>query len=182
LVFYELIAFPCGARYSMPLGVYSWNPGFFRVYTSTGMARVYRGGPLLLLAPRDPILFLDSLEHRLEYEVAYASGCPLPEPGLGAWYTCLGVPIAGEAGADWYACVNPRRIGGEPLQAYYRAYGCFVELLVIYTKLVAGALDSVPPGLVEGLQGCVERSARGGRLVDASRRVVQAIREVLRGG
>jgi len=181
-VFYELIAFPCGARYSMPLGVYSWDPGYFRVYHSAGMARLYRGGPLVLLAPRDPVLYLESLEHRLEREIAYASGCPLPEPRLGAWYSCLGVPLAGEPGADWYACVNPRRIAGELFHAYTRAYGCLVELLVIYTKLLANAIDEVPHGLVEGLSRCVERSTRGGRLADASQRVVQAIREVLRGG
>jgi len=181
-VFYELVAFPCGARYSMPLGVYSWDPGYFRVYHGTGMARAYRGGPLLLLAPRDPLLFLESLEHRLEQRVPYYSGCPFQDPRLGAWYSCLGVPLARDPGADWYACANPRRIAGEPPHAYTRSYGCLVELLILYTKLLAGALSELPPGLVEGLHRCVERSARGGRIVEASRRIVQSIREILRRG
>ena len=182
VAFYEVIAFPCGVRLSMPLGVFGWDPGYFRVYSGTRMHRHYRGGPLMLLYPANPLLFLDSIEHRLEDVVEWVSGCPVPEPGLGAWYTCMGTLVTVEPGAAWFSCTNPRRVSGSGPVSYSRAYGCIVELLVLYTKAAAGLEVPGGRGYLEGLRWCVARSSRGDeRLVAVAERLVQAILGVLQG-
>jgi len=180
-VFYEFVALPCGSRVSMPLGVYSWDPGYFRVFRGTRMAGAYAGGPLVLLAPGDPMVFAASMEHRLEEQLRYESGCPVPDPALGAWYLCQGLPVASTPEAEWYSCTNPRWLGGVLGPAYSRAYGCYVELLIILSRARAGVYTGVPEGLLEGLLECVRRSARGGEVVAAAEHAVQAIRGILQG-
>ena len=155
----EFIALTCGHRYSMPLGVLGGAPGFFRVYHGTGLSRIYSGGLLVLLAPRDPVDFYRSIRHRLELEVEYESGCPMPEAGRGSWFTCLGVPVGEAPGYTLYECDGPRPLLLTPWTGYTRAYGCLVELLVLATKALAGV--EVPRGHVEGLAWCIRRSAPG---------------------
>ncbi len=171
----EFIAFTCGERYSMPLGVVHDAPGFFRVYRGTGLYERYKGGLLVLLAPVDPLDFYRSIRHELELLIDYESGCPMPDAKRGSWFTCPGVPVGEAPEYRLYECEGPRPLLLAPWTGYSRAYGCLVELLVMATKAIAGV--DVPRSHVDGLVWCIRRSAPGDpRLEEALDWALQALR------
>lgn len=188
-VWLETVAFPCvNVRYSMPLGVMiRGGDAVFRLFRGVGMLKVVReaglerGFKLALLAPSDPMTFVDSYFHRLEDRLEWDGGCPRPDPSMGAWYLCTAELTGWDGDAAWYRCRGGLRFlaGSLGLIAYYRAYGCIIELLIIHSKLVSGAWrggDAETAARV--LEYCVARSAPERRdLADAASRLVQLIRE-----
>lgn len=158
-VYSELIAVPCGARYTMPLGVLGGRRPLFRVYQGTGLYSILRGAArtLYLLAPRDPVAYWMSIEHTLEDLIQW-KGCPAPDPGMGAWYKCIPTLARSEAGYDVYECRGLEHVAGSP-PAYTRAHGCLVELMVVYTKLRAGVRMEGVGEYARWLEWCVTRSA-----------------------
>lgn len=165
-VYYEVIAAPCGARYTMPLGVVREDVALqFRVYQDAGLAKILdrRRLRLLLLAPKDPLLYLESIEHKLEKRLLYRGGCPEPDPDLGAWVECITSYLGTQGGVHLYSCDARRLVGESP--GYTRLHGCIVETLVILTKIRAGApLPALPGGVeayLEWLSWCIKRSGRG---------------------
>lgn len=175
----EWIAIHCRSKTTMPLGVDGDHR--FRVYPGTRMHEALRDGDiLLLLQPRDPILYAESVFHRLEHRLDWATGCPPAGRPEGLWYACrASYTGVDEHGARWYTCRWMRRLAGEP-PAYTRPYGCLVEALVAYTKLRAGIPVPGGRGYIEGLKWCVERGSRGDRRLLASmHEVLQRIQEVL---
>lgn len=165
-VYYEVIAAPCGARYTMPLGVVREGSTLkFRVYREAGLAKIldHRERRLLLLLPRDPLLYVESVEHRIEKRLLYRGDCPEPDPELGAWVECTARYLGGQGGVHLYSC-DAKRLAGEP-PGYTRLHGCIVEALVVLTKIRAGApLPALPGGVeayLEWLSWCIKRSGRG---------------------
>lgn len=163
-VFYEFIALPC-SKYSMPLGVYrDRSQDRFRVFKGARLLDyLSRASPsrLYLLVPRDPILFYYSLAHELEEKfIEYPTGCPSPKWSLGVWYECL-PEFSHKSGHEYhYICSGGLKLlGGEPSGLYSRVYGCFVELLVAYTKHLAGI--EVDPSYLGMLVKCIERAGPG---------------------
>ncbi len=157
--FREYVAFTCGTRLSMPLGVAGRRPGFIRVFHGTRLHRLWRGGCLVLLAPRDPVLFYESIVGGIWDRVNYEGGVPVVDPSLGSWFSC-NASLAGEGPYyDLYFCDGPRPLALAGWEGYSRVYGCLVELLVAATKALAGI--RVPEGYAEGLAWCVERSSLG---------------------
>ncbi|WP_062661734.1 hypothetical protein [Aeropyrum camini] len=95
-VWLEFVAAPCGERYTMPLGVIGSGGAWrFRLYPGVGLVKIAesRGWrvDLRLLAPLDPLAFMESYLHRLEERLSYKSGCPEPDFSLGSWYSCSAV-------------------------------------------------------------------------------------------
>ncbi len=174
--FREFIAFTCGERYTMPLGVAGERPGLVRIYRGAGLYHRFGGGLLLLLAPRDPLLFYESVTHRLESSIRYEAGCPVVDESLGSWFSC-NLTLAG-SGPDYdlYLCDGPRLLAASPFLGYSRVYGCIVELLVAASKAAAGV--SVPEGYAEGLAWCASRGSMGD---DRVLRVVEWALQVIRG-
>ncbi|MCE4619543.1 MAG: DUF447 family protein [Desulfurococcales archaeon] len=176
--FHEFIAFPCNTRYSTPLGLLGGPPWFYRVYEGARL-RGMRYDCLVLLAPRDPLLFLESLDHDLEKRVDYEGGIPVPSREMGSWYSCNPSLAAKGVEYDLYYCnrLNPLLLA--EYNGYVRGYGCFVELLVLYTKVLAGVAE---PGeeVLEYLEGCIRRTTWSRELHEAARRVVQSLLEPLR--
>ena len=162
----------------MPLGVLSFdNQAFFRVFPGAGLGRILSEGVdcILLLAPSSPEVFVESFRHELEYTLEW-DALPRPDPRLGVWYSCSSVVGLGAVGHEsWYTC-RIRHVAGQQDWAYYRAYGCVVELLVHLSKVAAGVagLDS---SLVEALLSCVGRSMRGDP--DRAFRLEMALRDIL---
>jgi hypothetical protein len=187
----EFISFPClGARYSMPLGV-SLRGGrpFFRIYRGVGFERLLAeaGMParftVMLLSPRDPLLFLESYLHRLEHRVPWACDCPSPRPELGSWLVCK-AELAGFTGEFVaYECSGLElAVLAEEPGFYSRALGCMVELLVVHSKLAAGVETGIDAAsYARGLAWCIERSApeRHELHVEAER-LVQAVERASR--
>ncbi|MCE4611602.1 MAG: hypothetical protein F7B17_06510 [Desulfurococcales archaeon] len=191
-VWLEFVGFPCGCyRYSMPIGLRDYEGVWgFRVFRDVGLARLLESCgmipsfDLFLLAPSDPLVFVESYFHRLEWRIQWGwSGCPSPEPGLGSWFYCS-ARLAG--GGEWgysYVCEGGLRgivKGGSP-PSYYRAYGCIVELLVLHSKVMSGVDVEVDAArYAEGLYWCVVRSAPGrGDLWLEAWRLLQGIRAAL---
>ncbi len=151
-VYYETVAFPCGDRYSMPLGVARVGGAlYFRVFRGAGLlSRLGDGGSLRLLLPARPEAFLWSLDHRLESMVEWGGdGCPEPDPSWGAWVACEARGLGWEGDARSYECVGARHLAGYP-PGYTRALGCLVEMLVVITKLEAGVPLPEGPGGARG--------------------------------
>lgn len=178
-VYYEFIAFPCGAEYSMPLGVFQGEVPEFRVFPGTGLYRLLREGfrDLYLLAPVDPLNFYRSINHEIEGEIRrQGNGCPAPDQSLGAWYYCAASPAGAGEGYDLYLCREFKHLSG-CLPGYTRVSGCLVELMVILTKLQAGVAVEGAVGYAEWLNYCVERASRGSdRYVRVSNELLQAIK------
>ncbi|MEB3780493.1 MAG: DUF447 family protein [Desulfurococcales archaeon] len=164
--YYEFISFPYGYRYSMPLGIlWSKNPTF-KVYNNTRLYSILRDNldnelfNLLLLSPIDPKLYYFSLIHDLEKRINYHNGeHPILDKELGAWYLCKPTFKDSRDKVDIYECKSFKHLIGSP-PPYSRAMGCFVELLVVYTKVMAGVK---PPfhlkSYLEGLNWCIHRSS-----------------------
>ena len=179
-VYYEFVALPCGVRYSMPLGVLMGSTPSFRVYSSVGLYRLLRSGveEILLLSPRDVRLFWYSIVHSLEDLLKWNS-CPEADESLGAWYSCSPILTRSYNGYDVYECRGFRFLGGYP-PVYSRVYGCFVELLVLYTKLRAGVKLNDVGGYVEWLSWCIERSSpRNRSLLNIANMVKERIYNIL---
>jgi len=178
--FREFIAFDCHTRAAAPLGVAGRDPGVFRLYTGTRMQRLYRGGPLLLLAPRDPLAFYEAVRGDAWSLAGGAAGCPEPDTRLGSWFHCVGSLAATGPPYDVYLCPGgPRPMALAPWEGYTRVYGCLVELLVAATKALAGV--QVPRGYAEGLAWCARRASAGdGRVMRAVDWALQVILENVR--
>ncbi|GBF08339.1 hypothetical protein apy_00640 [Aeropyrum pernix] len=181
-VWLEFVAAPCGERYTMPLGVMGSGGAWrFRLYPGVGLLSIAesRGWrlDLRLLTPLDPLAYMESYLHRLEERLSYRGGCPEPDPALGSWYACPAVKEGVEEGAVWFRCRSLSPLASAPQHPYYRAYGCFVELLIAATKAKAGFREYL--GLELGVLGrslyaCVEKSAPGRRdLVEAAKLALQ---------
>ena len=184
-VYYEFIAFPCNdKRYSMPLGVlYGERPGF-RVFEGTGLHRILarRGGLIYLLSPRDPMLFVESVSHSLEKRLAWEGSCPRVDQSLGSWFSCTAIYERTSGGADFYYCRDFTSLSPSPF-AYFRAYGCLVELLVLKTKVDAGVVGRDSLEYARWLYWCVKRSSPGEeRYARIALSILQGIEEALREG
>ncbi len=178
-VYYEVIAFPCGHVYSMPLGVVRTGSTLtFRVFRGAGLlSRLGSGGPLMLLSPLTPEAFLWSLNHELESMITWdpEKRCPVPSPKWGAWVECLAESTGWEGEVRRYVCRDSRHLSGSP-PSYTRSLGCLVEMLIIITKLEADApLPEIRGGVMgylEWLAWCVSRSS-GGRLDAVARGLLE---------
>jgi len=183
-LYYEFIAFTCGLRYSMPLGIYIDSKPMFRVYRGTGLYRALRGGVkrLLLLSPRDPMAFYESVRHTLESRIEWDSGgCPRVSEDLGLWVSCTPTLISEAPDFDVYVCSEFTYVAGVP-PPYTRVMGCLVELLVLYTKARAGVLEAGYVEYARWLKWCVERASRGdSRYVSATEEVLRELEEISRG-
>ncbi len=175
----EWIAIHCNSKTTMPLGIDERQR--FRVYPGTRIhSKLEDGDILLLLQPRNPVLYAESVFHRLEAQLDWSTSCPPAGRPEGLWYACrveyLGID---DHGAKWFRCKWMRKLAGEPPE-YSRPYGCLIEALVAYTKLRAGVTVPGGRGYIEGLAWCVERGGKGDRSLLASmREVLQRIQEVL---
>ncbi|MDM7276005.1 MAG: hypothetical protein P3X22_007845 [Thermoprotei archaeon] len=181
-VYYEFIAFPCGHKYSMPLGLLYMEKPRFKVYKGTGLWGLLRGGVggLVLLAPRDPLDFYLSLIHSLELEVSWGSdGCPVVDEFKGAWFTCAPRLLASGGDYDEYECSSFTHTGGSP-PPYSRAMGCFVELLILLSKARAKVVDAGSLSYARWLRWCVGRASPGDeRIVGVSDTVLRELEKVL---
>ena len=177
----EVIAVPCRlGEYSMPLGLRIYEgQAFFKVYRETGLSRVLendRPMALILLYPNDPRCFYESLKHSLEKQKLEFSECPLLNVE-GCYRTCLSpLRVFGGTDYDIYSCSLSRvsfiddkcsNIG------YNRVYGCFLELLVYYTKVMSGIRDLPGYTYLEGLKWCIERAS------DRDKAVLDVVDEIL---
>ena len=180
-LYYEFVGLPCGVKTSMPIGVVAGQPPEFFVYRGTRFHEVLgESGRLMLISPYDPLVFLRSLRHQLEEELAWSDGCPSVDEKLGAWYECEYAlrEVTGEG--KRYACSRLRLVAGHHVP-FTRAYGCLVELLVLLTKARAGLWEDWWPQYAEGLVWCVTRSSRGSeKYVVPANEVLQELR-TLRG-
>ncbi len=189
-VWAELIAFPCGYRYTMPLGVMvRGGRQVFRLYRGVGLLDIAaRSGyklVLRLLAPRLPHLFVESYFHRLEEKVSWEDdGCPRTDVSMGYWFECKAVAERVEGDSYWFSCDGGLKpLGGYGLTVYNRAYGCIVELLIIHSKLKAGVTLGEGYDLLSHarmLAWCVERSAPGDEVLKGyARGLLQGIQELV---
>ncbi len=174
----EFIAFPCvaGFKYSMPLGLVLYDDlAYGRVYRDAGLYKLAgKMNCMLLLSPVDPLLFYRSLRHELEDKIQYCGPCPCPDPRLGSWYSCAPqfYPDMGDFKPLTCANLKPQVSGRYNITAYSRVYGCLVELLVYYTRVIAGVWRRSP--IVEAyLADCAIRASRG------DRRIAKAVSEIL---
>ncbi len=168
----------------MPLGILWRDNPEFRVYAETRLYDILNHSigdkpfKLLLLAPIDPLLYYQSLTHRLEQSIKYdKSGCPdVSQADIGAWYLCKPVIKSRNDNASIHECIEFKHLKGVP-PPYSRSMGCFVELLVIYTKIRAGV--EIPLELkpyVNGLLWCISRSSPYNReLYNISKNIVNYI-------
>jgi len=162
-LYYEFIAIPCGSKYTMPLGVYNGVKQSFRVYRETGLYSILRGGAgeLFLLAPYDPVLFYESVVHKLESRIEWGGdGCPRVSELLGCWFQCTPKLAMTDPEFDVYECSRFNHVAGAP-PPYSRVTGCLVELLVIYTKVKAGVALEGYLDYARWLRWCVDRASRG---------------------
>lgn len=172
--FHEYIAVSCSLDYTMPLGLLGSGPYFFKVYRGAGLQKYLDGNDcLLLLAPKEPELFLESVVHELESKRLRDSACIL-DSELGSWFTCTPVYVGSSSEYSLYECDDIRPIVKVAFEGYHRGYGCLVELLVLYTKARAGVLTPSQE-VVEYLLYCMERSGAGGELIDRVKRLLQAL-------
>ncbi len=181
-VYYEFVAFPCGRKYSMPLGLLYCEKPRFKVYRGTGLWSFLREnvGDLTLLAPRDPLDFHLSLTHRLESEVSWGpDGCPAVDESRGAWFKCTPSLSASSGDYDEYECSSFAHTGGSP-PPYSRAMGCFVELLIILSKARAGVVGVDSLSYARWLRWCVGRASPGDeRIVRVSDIVLRELEKAL---
>jgi hypothetical protein len=177
-LYYEFIAIPCNSKYTMPLGLYNGVRPSFTVYREAGLYNVLRGGvrELFLLAPYDPILFYESLVHRLESRIEWgADGCPVVSDLLGCWFQCTPVLVVEDPGFDVYECSMFKHISGTP-PPYSRVMGCLVELLVMYTKAKVGVAREGYLDYARWLRWCVERASKGDpRYVSIANLILQSL-------
>ncbi len=182
-LFYETIAFPCGTReYSMPLGVVATdNLLWFRVFPGAGLSRLLSDSTsILLLAPRDPLWFAESLEHTLERRFQWSGGCPLI-PGEDGLIIYCGKPLleGSVGGVEYYSC-RVSRIEGRGCHVYTRAYGCLVEFLIYYTRVLAGIIER-DEFLERSVAKCIDSATRyGGWYRERFKRVLQRFLTALR--
>lgn len=182
-IYYEFIAVACGYRYTMPLGVYFEARPRFRVYANSGLYRLLRDGVrvLLLLAPRDPLLFYESLTHRLERVLEWGGdGCPVMSPRLGSWFSCTPTLVEEGLDLDVYECLEFKHVVGTP-PPYTRVMGCLVELLVLYTKVKARVIEEGYLEYAKWLRWCIERASRGDpRYVSTAEFILQELEKTAR--
>ena len=183
-VYYEFIAVTCGRRYTMPLGVLMLEPPRFKVYRGTGLHSILRSGGasgLRLLSPLDPILYYESIEHRLEHNIRWdIDGCPVADDTLGAWFQCNPRMVEETMEYDVYQCQGFQHITGMT-PPYSRVQGCLVELLVILTKAEAGVVEDNILDYARWLKWCVERASPvEEKYVVLSKRILRRIESSLR--
>ncbi len=162
-LYYEFIAIPCNFKYTMPLGIYNGVKPIFTVYREAGLYKILRGSvrELFLLAPHDPIVFYESLVHKLESRIEWGDDdCPKVSEFLGCWFKCYPTLILENRDYDIYECSKFTHVAGVP-PPYSRVMGCLVELLVIYTKVKAGVIREGYLDYAKWLRWCIEKASRG---------------------
>ncbi|MCE4609229.1 MAG: hypothetical protein F7C36_02470 [Desulfurococcales archaeon] len=185
----EVIAVPCRVGgYSMPLGLRVYgDQAFFKVYRETGLSRVLEQDKpmaLLLLYPNDPRCFYESLNHVLEEERLEPSECPLLD-AEGCYRVCLSpLRVFGGIDYDIYSCSLSHGFHVSDMCSsigYSRVYGCLLELLVYYTKVMAGITGLPGYEYLEGLKWCIERASNHDKAVtDIVDEIISAIYDVMR--
>lgn len=172
--FHEYIAVSCSLDYTMPLGLLGSGPYFFRVYKGAGLERVLgNGGCLLLLAPRDPELFLESILHEFERNnirdpsIIYSGN-------LGSWFSCTPIRVGESGEYTLYECDRINPIVKSCFNGYHRGYGCLLELLIIYTKARAGVVEP-SKDIVSYLLECMGRSGSRVEVIERVKRLLQDI-------
>ncbi len=172
-----MIAFPCGQKYSTPIGLLGGPPWFIRVYKGARLESHFNGC-LILLAPSNPVHFYESLMHRLEKEIDYEGPFPQLREDYGSWFICSPQLAGSSPEYLLYECDKIRPIILTPFTGYIRGYGCLVELLIIYTR-VRNRIWSIEKETLEYLNECVRRSVRDGSLNNISRRITENISKYL---
>ncbi|MEB3816790.1 MAG: hypothetical protein LRS46_02455 [Desulfurococcales archaeon] len=159
-VVYEFIAWPCGYRYTTPLGLRWGKPPTARVYSSTRLYGILRSGgveKLLLYSPVDPEDFIDSILHTLEEELDQRA-CRPPRPFTVA-VECR--PVIASEGPGYIDIECPGTVESGVAVPYTRLYGGIVEALVVASKEGAGVVGRE---FAEACLQCALYSAeRGGR-------------------
>ncbi|MEB3788453.1 MAG: hypothetical protein GSR72_01000 [Desulfurococcales archaeon] len=185
----EFIAVPCRlGRYSMPLGLQIYGKqAFFKVYKETGLSRILEHDKpmaLLLLYPNDPRCFYESLKHILEKRRLEPGECPLMDID-GDYRVCLSpLRVFGGTDYDIYSCtLSHGFLAGDWYSniGYSRVYGCLLELLVYYTKVMSGIGDLPGHGYLEGLKWCIVRASnRDKAVMDVVDEILSAIYDAMR--
>ncbi|WP_292320948.1 DUF447 domain-containing protein [Caldisphaera sp.] len=179
-IYYEFISFLCNYRYSMPLGILYNEEPLFYVYKTTKMAKLLSKesqNRIYLLSPYDPILFLDSLEHKIENNISYDNGCPKLDESIGIWYNCNAIYKKEFNDKLEFYCSNLLKLKGDAVP-YNRSYGCIVELLVLLTKVQAGVKEPWFLTYANGLKWCVERSSnKDERYAKVSDHILQLLKK-----
>ena len=142
----------------MPLGVLWGATPLFKVYKGTGLFELLERDEvenLLLYSPKDPADYFLSIRHDPKLE---SEGPCKPPKDFTLYVICE--PSIKEIREDFkiYECRNVEIFEGNP-EPYSRAYGCFVEMLVVITKMKAGVLDQKYLSYLDFLRWCIERSA-----------------------
>lgn len=179
-IYYEFISFLCNSRHSMPLGILYDKDPIFYVYKTTKMAKLLSKesqNKIYLISPYDPLLFLDSLEHRIKDKIKYNNDCPEPDENIGTWYYCNAIYRNESRDRLEFYCKNFFKLKGKAIP-YSRSYGCIIELLVLLTKVQAGFKEPWFLTYANGLKWCVERSSnKDEKYEKASEYLLQLLRK-----
>jgi hypothetical protein len=179
-VYYEFISIPCrGERrtpYSMPLGILWDERPKFKLYKGVGLLRYLNDETTLLLyTPESPLDFYLSLIHDKTIEL---EGPCRPPREYVLYVRCRPRLLRVNKSYNLYECLDIEISHGRPVP-YSRSYGCLVEMLVVLTKLEAGALDPSYIDYVERLRWCIERSSpQNEKLREVADVVLQRAREL----
>jgi hypothetical protein len=145
----------------MPLGVLWERDPIFKVYKNTGLYEILineapnKEFKLLLYSPVDPIDYYLSINH--DKIIENEGPCKPPRPYM-MYILCKPKPIKEEEVSNVYLCKNVEVFEGAA-QPFTRVYGCLVEMLVVLTKLEAGALDESYIDYLRKLKWCIERAS-----------------------
>ncbi|MEM1640886.1 MAG: DUF447 family protein, partial [Acidilobaceae archaeon] len=174
-VYYELLCRLCEAGVITPLGLrLSGGSAYFRVFSDRLREAMKRTRKLVCLAPSDPLLF---------YEVVIEKKEPFScekefDLTKGHWLICESEVVIEAEFFDLYKCKSFNAVWGF-LEPYSRAYGCLVELLILFTKAKASVLEKEAIEYAKWLNWCVERSSSVESHVHAARRLLELIEKAL---
>lgn len=177
-VYYELLCRLCEPKITTPLGLrFSEGFAYFRAFSDRLREAMRETRKLVCLAPSDPLLFYEVVVERRE-----PFSCEdKPDLAKGHWFMCEPEMVERTELFDLYRCKNFSFLWGF-LEPYTRAYGCLVELLVLFTKVRASVLKKEAVEYARWLSWCVERSSSVESHVHAARRLLDLIEEALSEG
>lgn len=173
-VYYELVCRLCGSGDVAAIGFrISGETAYFRVFSDRLRKALAEARRIVCLAPADPLVFYEAVVEKESRAVS----CENTDPAAGHWLECEPSLVESGGSHDVYACSSLRLTWGfQP--PYSRAYGCLVELLVVYTKMKAGVLGPEALDYARWLLWCVERSSSVREHVLAARRVLELAERV----